>query len=211
MDKPRPPAMKSCLLALIFLVLFAAGGTADAVLFVYEKTDGSSLVTDHAMNDKHWRLVAVRGEVRRARRLTATEHSARFREGPSTYDRLIKHSADEYGVNFALVKAIMHAESSFDPNATSNKGAIGLMQVLPATAKFYGAHDIYDPGENIRVAVQHLRYLFEAFDNDYYLVIAAYNAGEDAVKKHRGLPPYEETQSYVQKVLHYTYEYGLRS
>lgn len=292
MDKPRPPAVKRCLLALAFLGLFTAGGTADAVLYVYEKPDGSSLVTDHAVNDKRWRLVAVRGEVRRAARLMATENSPRFREGPSTYDRpikniaheygvsfdlvktimnaespfnpyvipnknavglmqmlsetakysgvhdiearradrlmatensplfragpstydrLIKDIAHEYGVNFALVKAIMHAESYFNPHATSNKGAVGLMQVLPETAKDYGVHDIYDPVENIRVAVRHLRYLSEAFDNDYYLVIAAYNAGEHAVKKYRGMPPYAETQNYVQKVLHYTHEYGSRS
>jgi len=107
----------------------------------------------------------------------------------------------------------MHAESSFNPYATSSRGAAGLMQVLPQTARLYGVSDvdIYDPAENIRVAVRHLRHLSDAFGDDYHLVIAAYNAREDAVRKHRGVPPYEETRNYVQKVLRFAYLYDAGS
>ena len=110
-------------------------------------------------------------------------------------------------MEFALVKAIMQAESAFNPYAVSHKGARGLLQIMPSTAGRYRAQDIYNPRENIRAAVQHLKYLFDTFDHRPVLVIAAYNAGENAVKQHRGIPPYEETENYVKKVLQYKRQY----
>ena len=190
-------------IALGLLALFAVSSVARAEVYVYEMPDGSRMITDHPINAKHSRVVRVAPTVKGAGKLAAQKNSPVFREASSTYDRLIRLYADEYGVEFALVKAIMQAESSFNPYAVSNKGARGLMQMMPETAGQYGVKDIYNPHENIRAAVQHLKYLFDTFDHRPVLVIAAYNAGENAVKKHRGIPPYEETENYVKKVLQY--------
>jgi soluble lytic murein transglycosylase-like protein len=152
-------------------------------------------------------VVRVAPDVKGAGKLAAQKNSPVFREDAATYDRLIRRYADEYGVEFALVKAIMTVESAFNPYAVSNKGARGLMQMMPSTAARYGVTDIYNPAENVRAAAQHLKFLFDTFGNKPILVIAAYNAGENAVKQHRGIPPYEETQNYVKKVLSYQRQY----
>ena len=189
------------------LVAFFAWGLARAEVYVYEMPDGSRMITDHPIKAKHTRVVRVARDVKGAGQLAAQKNSPVFREAPSTYDRLIQRYADEYGVEFALVKAIMQAESAFNPYAVSDKGARGLMQMMPSTAGRYGVQDIYNPRDNIRAAVQHIKYLFDTFDHRPVLVIAAYNAGEKAVKQHRGIPPYEETENYVKKVLQYKRQY----
>lgn len=125
-----------------------------------------------------------------------------FRTNSSAYDDLIRRAAREHQVDFALVKAIMHVESAFNPYARSHKGAHGLMQVLPSTARRYGvdARDIYDPYHNVQAGVRYLKFLTTQF-RDIRHVIAAYNAGENAVLTHRGIPPYDETVNYVVKVM----------
>ncbi len=207
MLKNRLPSARQSVVALGLFTLFAVGGAAQAEVYVYEMPDGSRMITDHAIKAKYSRVVRVTRDVKGAGTLAAQKNSPVFREAPSTYDRLIQRYADEYGVEFALVKAIMQAESDFNPYAVSNKGARGLMQMMPSTAGRYGVQDIYNPRENIRAAVQHLKYLFDTFDHRPVLVIAAYNAGESAVKQHRGIPPYEETENYVKKVLQYKRQY----
>ncbi len=105
----------------------------------------------------------------------------------------------------------MHAESNFDPNAVSPKGACGLMQLMPATATEMYVKDIFDEKENIEGGVRYLRVLANQFDGDMVKMIAAYNAGPDAVRKYGGeMPPYEETQEYVRKVLQLYYHYKER-
>lgn len=201
-----PMACKSAV-ALGLVAFFAVCDVAWGEVYVYEMPDGSRMITDHPINAKHTRVVRVARDVKGAGQLAAQKNSPVFREAPATYDRLIQRYADEYGVEFALVKAIMQAESAFNPYAVSHKGARGLMQMMPSTAGRYGVQDIYNPRENIRAAVQHLKYLFDTFDHRPVLVIAAYNAGENAVKQHRGIPPYEETENYVKKVLQYKRQY----
>ena len=203
----RLPSARQSVIALGLFTLFAVGGAAQAEVYVYEMPDGSRMITDHPIKAKYSRVVRVTRDVKGAGTLAAQKNSPVFREAPSTYDNLIRRYADEYGVEFALVKAIMQAESAFNPYAVSNKGARGLMQMMPSTAGQYGVQDIYNPRENIRAAVQHLKYLFDTFDHRPVLVIAAYNAGESAVKQHRGIPPYEETENYVKKVLQYKRQY----
>lgn len=203
MRSHRLSSARSSAAALGLCALFVVGATAQAQVYVYDMPDGSRVITDHAMNVKNSRVVKIAPDVRGAGKLAAQKNNPAFRESPSTYDRLIRRYADEFDMDFALVKAIMHAESSFNPYAVSHKGARGLMQMMPETAARYGVRDIHNPTENIRAAVQHLRYLFELFDHRPVLVIAAYNAGENAVKQHRGIPPYRETQNYVNKVLKY--------
>ena len=186
------------------------GATVQAEVYVYELPDGSRMITDHPVNATRTRIVRVAPDVKGAGTLAAQKNSPVFRENSSTYDRLIRRYADEHGVDFALIKAVMQVESSFNPYAVSSKGARGLMQVMPETASRYGVHDIYNPVENIRAGVQHLKYLSGVFNNKLYLVIAAYNAGENVVKQYQGIPPYEETQNYVRKVLQCQHRYSSR-
>ena len=117
-----------------------------------------------------------------------------------SYASEVRAAALEYGVDEAVVRAIIHAESAFRPNAVSHAGAQGLMQLIPATASRFGVSDVFDPGQNIRGGVQYLAWLLKRFDNDLTLAAAGYNAGEGAVDRHGGVPPYAETQRYVQRV-----------
>ncbi len=128
----------------------------------------------------------------------------------TAYQSEIAAQAATFGVDPALVRAIVHAESAFNPQARSRKGAQGLMQLMPGTASQYGVIDAYDAAENIRGGVQHLAGLLKKYNGDVRLVAAAYNAGEGAVKKYGGVPPYEETRVYVQRVgtLHKRYQSG---
>jgi soluble lytic murein transglycosylase-like protein len=116
------------------------------------------------------------------------------------YATEIRDAAQRYGVDEAVVRAIIHAESAFRPNARSHAGAQGLMQLIPATAARFGVADAYDPKQNIAGGVQYLSWLMKRFGGDLTLVAAGYNAGEGAVAKYGGVPPYAETQRYVQRV-----------
>ena len=126
------------------------------------------------------------------------------------YANEINLSAAQYGVDPALVRAIVHAESAFNPEARSRKGAQGLMQLMPATASQYGVTNAYDARENIQAGTHHLAGLLKQYNGDIKLVAAAYNAGEGAVKKYGGVPPYDETRVYVERVgiLHKRYQNG---
>lgn len=128
------------------------------------------------------------------------------------YATEVSQAAGEYGVDVALVRALIHAESGFNPLAVSNKGAQGLMQLMPSTASAYGVTDAFDAAQNIRAGVRHLAGLLRRYGDDIDLVAAAYNAGEGAVSKYKGtVPPYPETQVYVQRVaiLHRRYQAAL--
>lgn len=123
------------------------------------------------------------------------------------YDRLIASACQNHGVEFALVKALIKAESAFDPSAISRAGAQGLMQLMPQTAELHQVKDAYAPEDNIGGGVRHLRMLLDRFGGDLTLTLAAYNAGAEAVKRYNGVPPYRETQDYVQRVLQYREQY----
>ncbi|MDR0498608.1 MAG: transglycosylase SLT domain-containing protein [Holophagales bacterium] len=114
---------------------------------------------------------------------------------------LVDQIADEHSVDTWLVRAVIQVESAFYENARSRKGAMGLMQLIPATAKRFNVIDPFDPVQNITGGVKYLRWLIDFFDSDYKKAIAAYNAGENAVKKHNGIPPFAETIAYVPKVM----------
>lgn len=127
------------------------------------------------------------------------------------FDRLIRAACARYGVEFELVKAVIKAESAFNPSAISRAGARGLMQLMPATAADHGVADIHSPRQNIEGGVRHLRLLLERFEGNVTLALAAYNAGAGAVDKYNGIPPYQETQHYVRKVLRFRESYRERS
>ncbi len=115
-------------------------------------------------------------------------------------DTYIKQVAARYDVPADLVAAVIEAESANNPRAVSRRGAQGLMQLMPKTAKRLGVDDPFDPRANIEAGVKHLRAMIDIFGNSLPLVLAAYNAGEVAVIKHRGVPPYRETRAYVKRI-----------
>ncbi len=167
------------------------------------------LVTSLSLADVY-RYIDERGVVHvtnvppgRQFKLWIREAPVRF--GPGTdfnpYDPLIAWTAGKYGVDHALVKAVIKAESNFDYKAVSRKGAMGLMQLMPRTASMLGVTDCFHPGDNIEGGIRYLSYLIGLYNGDLPLVLAAYNAGESAVAKHRGIPPYAETQTYIRRVL----------
>jgi soluble lytic murein transglycosylase-like protein len=141
---------------------------------------------------------ARRGESADTETTPAQEES----DAQGAIDAYIKQVAAQHGVSADLVAAVIEAESEFNPRAVSRKGAQGLMQLMPKTAATLGVDDPFDPRENIEAGVKHLRALIDRFgSNNLPLVLAAYNAGEVAVIKHRGVPPYRETRAYVQRIM----------
>ena len=131
-----------------------------------------------------------------------TQGWLRLPEGISPrFSEEIREIAARHGVAADLVEAVIRVESAFNPRAVSNKGAQGLMQLMPRTASTLGVRNVFDPRENIEGGVRHLRSLLDKYPGSVPLALAAYNAGEKAVDYYRGIPPYPETQQYVQKVL----------
>ena len=129
----------------------------------------------------------------------------------AAYAAEIRAAAARFGVDEALVRAIVHAESAFNPNAVSHKGAQGLMQLIPATADRFDVSDPFDPAQNIAGGVQYLAWLLDRFDDNITLAAAGYNAGEGNVDRYGGVPPFDETQRYVGRVatLHARYREAL--
>jgi soluble lytic murein transglycosylase-like protein len=115
-------------------------------------------------------------------------------------EKLVREAADRHRMDPALVRAVIETESNWNPRAYSRKGAGGLMQLIPTTAQRYGAYDLFNPQQNIDAGVQHLKRLLERYNGNLDLALAAYNAGEGAVDKAQGIPPFRETRNYVQKV-----------
>ena len=120
-------------------------------------------------------------------------------------DEIVETFAQKYNIDGDFIKAMIKQESGFNPNATSKKGAMGLMQLMPSTAKSLGVNDAYNPWENIEGGVKYIKGLMDRFNNDEKLALAAYNAGPNAVKRYGGIPPYKETQNYVKSIMS-TYE-----
>ena len=137
------------------------------------------------------------------KRLGVVIHSREFRLRPSSntaYDEHIDEAAARFDVSVELVRAVIQTESAFDRLAVSSVGARGLMQLMPATARRFGVEDSFDARQNIFGGVKYLRVLLDMFSGDVALAAAGYNAGENAVKRHGGVPPYPETRQYVRKV-----------
>jgi soluble lytic murein transglycosylase-like protein len=133
--------------------------------------------------------------------------SAIQRYSSEKYDELISHASELYGVSFPLLKAIIKAESDFDPYAVSKKGATGLMQIMPENFKPLGIMDPFDPWQNINAGARYFKQMFDRFKGKLTLSLAAYNAGPTAVDRYKTIPPYEETEEYVRRVMKYYYNY----
>ena len=126
----------------------------------------------------------------------------------NAFNDQIAAAASEFGVDPALVRAVIHAESAFNPNAVSLKGAQGLMQLMPGTASDMAVNNPFDAKQNIRGGTQYLAMLLKQFNGDEKLAAAAYNAGAQNVQKYKGVPPFDETQVYVQRVAQLRKRYG---
>lgn len=120
-----------------------------------------------------------------------------------TYEELIRAASVRHNVDADLIRAVIKAESDFRSNARSHKGAVGLMQLMPETARLHNVADVFDPSENVEGGVRHLKMLLERYQGDLQLSLAAYNAGSAAVEKHGGVPPFAETKEYVRRVLRF--------
>lgn len=193
-------------LALLLLVSLAAPAQAEKVQ-VYRKADGTLLFTNRAPS-----IVRERGMLLLETRVYRDEHythkpRALTAARRDAYDDLIADAANRWGVEFALVKAVVHAESAFDKEAVSRAGARGLMQLMPATASMLKVSDIHDPYDNINGGAQYLRMMLNRFKGDVRNALAAYNAGEANVKKYGGIPPFAETKDYVSKVVRLSEQY----
>lgn len=185
------------------MLLGLISSPAHARAFLYQMPDGSRIVSDHPLINTKAKLV------RRGKKLKNMGHyvarrTLRAKRRMRLWSYFIYRQSKKYGIDESLVKAVIYTESYFNPNATSHKGASGLMQLMPATAAMYGVSDLYNPQQNIVAGIKHLIYLKTLFPDNLKHVIAAYNAGENAVNKYKGIPPYRETQGYVKKVMkHY--------
>ncbi len=156
--------------------------------------------------DKGYRVVMP--ETVRVSRVTASGTTMSFgRVDSGAFDPIIAEVASRYRMDRALVKAVIKAESGFQPHAVSPKGARGLMQLMPGTALLHGVRHIHEPSENIEGGVQHLRMLLDRYNNNVPLALAAYNAGEQAVDQARGIPAFAETRDYVWRVLQFRQQY----
>jgi soluble lytic murein transglycosylase-like protein len=129
----------------------------------------------------------------------------------SRYNGLIGEAARLYQLPESFIRAVMRVESDFNPTVVSRAGAMGLMQLMPRTARSMGVSDPFDARQNIHGGARYLRILANHFKGDLVLTVAAYNAGEGAVQKYRGIPPYKETQRYVRRVLKHYYAYRSES
>jgi len=199
---------------LTLLVMLAAPAAFGGGIFRYVEADGTVVYTNVAPKGAQARSARkLEGEFRPAPAPTAPAAiTSQTKRELTSFDPVIEDSALRYRIPVNLVRAIMHAESAFDPNAISPVGASGLMQLMPQTAREMFVRDIFDAKDNIEGGVRYLRVLANEFDGDMVKIVAAYNAGPDAVRKYNGqVPPYAETQAYVRKVLQLYFQYKAQS
>lgn len=188
---------KALILLLINFITFIAIPSAWAELFHFVDKNGV-IHFSNAPTDPRYRLF-------KGKRLASYDPN-RYKE--SDFNKLIEEKSRRYKIDSALIKAIIRAESSFDPNAVSDAGAQGLMQLMPVTALSMDVIDPFNPNENIEGGVKYLKYLLTLFKNDLKLALAAYHAGEQNVFRHNGIPPIEQTRDYIKKVLNFYKGYG---
>ena len=193
------------LLAIIFLLgamTTPISGAADEV-YSFVDSDGVIHVTNVPQDPRFRRLRQKPGNPGGLHHITLKGKAAPpLLRRTSLYDEHIRSAAERYGLPVPLLKAVMAVESNFNPAAVSEKGATGLMQLMPATARDMYVYDLYDPAQNIEGGARYLRHLHDQFGNDLVMVLAAYNAGPEAVRRSGGaVPPIRETKEYVSKVL----------
>ena len=180
-----------------------ASMTAHAEYYVYKHEDGTTWFSDKNMPSNEYKLIATIG-----RPTASVSCTGSIENRAKDHMPIIKQYGNLYGVSVELIKAIITVESCFDRYAVSRVGAKGLMQLMPETADLMGVYNIFNAKDNIRGGTRYFRQMLEEFEFDVELALAAYNAGPNAVKRYNGIPPYDETQKYVKRVIKYYYSYA---
>jgi soluble lytic murein transglycosylase-like protein len=192
--------------ALLVALLCPALSSAD--IFSYVDKDGVTHFTNRPSGDPHYRLyMKSKDGARRRSDVPAVAPSDTSVERFTRYGDFIREASALYQIPEELVRAVIKVESDYDPRAVSRVGAQGLMQLMPDTAQRMQVRDVLDPRENILGGVRYLRVLANMFNGDLQLTLAGYNAGENAVLRHGGIPPFDETEDYVARVLQYYRRY----
>ncbi len=167
---------------------------------IYKFTDGSGVVSysDNKPTDLPFQLVSLG----RPKPKNYYTYLSNYKPSKQKFSSLIAQASADYQVEERLLHAVIQSDSAYNPDAISSAGAVGLMQLMQGTAERYGVYDRTDPAQNVAAGTRYLRDLLAMFDNNIELAVAAYNAGENAVKKYNyTIPPYRETQNYVKQVL----------
>jgi soluble lytic murein transglycosylase-like protein len=193
-----------CRLLLCVFLVTVLTHRADADIYKYEDEEGVLHFTDVPTHRGYKIFIK---DLKKDKKLRTNFRLTGLSRNPDEFDPIINTLSSEYGVDRSLVKAVIHAESGYNPNAISPKGASGLMQLMPGTARDLKVCNTFDPRDNIRGGVRYLRFLLDTFRGDVPLALAAYNAGLATVSKYGGIPPYEETRNYVSRVLSYQKSY----
>jgi soluble lytic murein transglycosylase-like protein len=181
------------------LIALVAPAAADAQIYVWRDVNGTLVLSDRKLNDGAMTYVVPEAPGIRAT-TPLTEAAVR-----DQFEPMIREHAARQALRAELVRAVIQVESGYNPRAVSPKGAMGLMQLMPATARQLGVHNAFDPSENIRGGCAYLRQLLDRYHGNEELALAAYNAGSDAVDRHGNvIPPYQETRDYVKKVTRLT-------
>jgi soluble lytic murein transglycosylase len=184
---------------IVFSPLIASSGPAWADIYKFIDSQGVIHFTNAPTNvpsrGRQWRLYL--------RENSANRSTIRRDRVVNLYDDLINDAARTHGVKFSLLKALIKVESDFRPDAVSPKGAMGLTQIMPGTAKLLRIQDPFDPGENIMGGACYLKQMIQRFGGELHLALAAYNAGPRTVERYQRIPPIPETEDYVERVMRY--------
>jgi len=195
---------RTWILPAFLLLLLPRAFPASADIYKYVDDEGVMHFTD-APTDRRFKVFMR--DLKKDRQLRTNFKLSACYRNPDEFEPIIQSLASEYGVDKSLVKAVIHAESGYNPNAVSSKGAQGLMQLMPKTAQGLKVNNSFDPKDNIRGGIRYLRFLLDTFKGDVTLALAAYNAGLSRVSQYGGVPPYQETRNYISKVLAYQKSY----
>ena len=183
---------------LIATLLAASAAAAHSQIYTYVDADGLRHYTDVPDNNRYRLLILSP----RARTASGDRYDAMLLAKAGRYDSIIEKAATAASVEPNLLRAVIVVESGFNSRAVSKRGAMGLMQLMPATATRFGVSNPYDPLQNVHAGARYLKFLIDRFGQDVRLALAAYNAGEDAVDRNGGqIPPFSETMAYVPRVL----------
>ena len=183
---------------LIAALLTASGAAAHPQIYTYVDANGMRHYTDVPDNNRYRLLVLSPHD----RTESGDRYDSMLLAKAGRYDSIIENAAQSASVEPNLLRAVIVVESGFNSRAVSKRGAVGLMQLMPATASRFGVSNPYDPRQNIHAGAQYLKFLIDRFGQNVRLALAAYNAGEEAVERNGGqIPPFSETMAYVPRVL----------
>jgi soluble lytic murein transglycosylase len=186
---------KICKVIFFFIIfsIIAMGSSVYADIYMYIDEDGVMHFTNAPTSNEHEYKIYIKEKTAVSKNFYAT----------NKYDQFIADAAEQTGVDSRLLKAMIKAESDFDPRAVSSKGAMGLMQIMPENFKMLNLDNPFDPWQNIRAGAEYFQKMYERFNGKLALSLAAYNAGPTAVDRYKKIPPYQETEEYVRRVLRY--------